>query len=387
MKNKPVTRAAAEQGSCPDSAGDSSVSRRNFLKGSLTLGASLALVGLGPVTGANAAFVYPDIRPSQGVTKKLWLSHYMPSLKGTNLDTPVFFFESGKPGATALLIGGTHCSEVAAHTAALCVLENARVEKGRLIVIPYANRSGLSTRDTINNIPRWHGIKSRSGPRYICYGNRRTDPKDQKVPDPEQYVHPSGYVNKKGNEARNLNRCYPGLKDGTPTEQLAYGIIQLVKAEKADFCLDCHEASTPSGKQAPNRKKSGRLAYTLVSHPSGLEIAASAILDLEEDAGITMKLEESRKGFRGLSHLEIGDATDCVSFLSESPNPGQDWDASDAEVINNPKYPFAHRVGLHVRLFLKLAENYELLKDKGLIIKGLPSYGDLMAKGVGAFLN
>lgn len=347
----------------------------------------MALVGLGPVTNANAAFVYPDIRPSQGLSKKLWLSHYMPSLRGTNLDTPVFFFDSGKPGATALMIGGTHSNEVAAHTAALCVVENALVQKGRLIVIPYANRSGLSIKDTKNNIPRWHGIKSRSGPRYICYGDRRTDPNDQKTPDPKQYVHPSGYVNKDGREARNLNRCYPGVKDGTPTERLAYAIIQLIKAEKADFLLDCHESSTPSGKPAPAYKKSGRLAYTLVSHPSGLEIAASSILDLEEDAGITMKLEESRQGFRGLSHLEVGDATDCVSFLSESPNPGQDWEATDAKVINDPKYPFAHRVGLHVRLFLKLAENYELLNDKGLIVKGLPSYGDLMAKGVGAFLN
>ena len=158
-----------------------------------------------------------------------------------------------------------------------------------------------------------------------------------------------------------------------------------------DFCLDCHEANTPDDTSGVKRsalgKKGSRLAYTLVSHPKGTEIAASAILDMEGDTGITMKLEESRMGYRGLSHLEIGNATKCTSFLSESPNPGQNRDDKNPDVITDKKYPLTHRVGMHLRIFKHLAANYELIQDKSLIITGVPEYKELMAKGVGAFLN
>ena len=66
---------------------------------------------------------------------------------------------------------------------------------------------------------------------------------------------------------------------------------------------------------------------------------------MEEDTGISMRLEESNPKYRGLSHLEIGDATHALSFLSESPNPGQDSWREDADVISDPKYPLTHRVG------------------------------------------
>ena len=367
------------------------ITRRCFLAASACAMASVAVLGGSAFNRARAAFVYPDIRPNQSLTGVAWLSKYMPALKGTNLDTPIYFFDSGKPGATALFIGGTHPREIAGQTAAIMLAENATVSKGRLIVMPFANRSAMSIADTGGRVKHWHLINSRSGPRYLPYGDRRTDPKDQGVPDPKEFVHPGGYINKNGAEARNLNRCYPGLKNGTPTQQLAYGIIEFIKQEKVDFCLDCHEANTPddtSGLRNPAYgRKGSRLAYTLVSHPKGTEIAASAILEMEDDTGITMKLEESRMGYRGLSHLEIGNATACTSFLSESPNPGQNRDDENPDVITDKKYPLAHRVGMHLRLFKHLAENYELLKDKAVVIGGIPEYKDLMAKGVGAFLN
>jgi hypothetical protein len=108
---------------------------------------------------------------------------------------------------------------------------------------------------------------------------------------------------------------------------------------------------------------------------------------MEEDTGISLKLEESNPKYRGLSHLEIGNATNSLSFLSESPNPGQDRWRSDGDVINEPKYPLTHRVGLHLRLFKHLAEAFVVYHGKVLKIEKLPEYSELMAADIGQFLN
>lgn len=340
---------------------------------------------------AGAKNIDPDIRPGAGVTTHKMLSDYFAPLKGTNLDTDVFILDSGKPGANGLALGGTHGNELAGQVAALLMVENARVTSGKLVVISYANLSGLSVQDTRKQIAQEHVIQSRSGERILPYGDRRTDPADQGVPDPEEYKNPAGYTLKNGAESRNLNRTYPGDADGTPTEQLGYAIIKLIRDESIDFSLDMHEANTPKrqskddGNYSPGGNK--RLSYTLVTHPKALEMGAFALLSMEEDTGISMRLDESNPAYRGLSHLEFGEATGCWSFLSESPNPGQDRWREVPDVIEDPEYPLEHRAGLHMRLFLNIAGAYADYNDKALIIEGLPEYRDLMEKGVGQFLN
>jgi hypothetical protein len=335
--------------------------------------------------------ITPDIRPGEGVTDQRKLSDYFAPLKDTNLDTDVFILDSGKPGTTALLLGGTHGNELAGVVSGMVMVENSVMTAGKLIVIPYANRSALSMKDTRNHIEHRHLIQSRSGERYLTYGDRRTDPVDQREEDPDVYKNPEGYVLKNGAESRNLNRTYPGNPEGTPTEQLSYAIIALIKQEQVDLSLDMHEADTPEkkiqtdGDYRPGGNK--RLAYTLVSHPRGLETAAYALLALEEDIHISMKLEESNTSYRGLSHLEIANATDCLSFLSESPNPGQDRWRSDGDVVRDPKYPLTHRVGLHLRLFKQLAVAYADESGEVFVIEGLPEYDDLLAGDIGRFLN
>lgn len=332
-----------------------------------------------------------DIRPGEGVTDQRKLSDYFAPLKDTNLDTGVFILDSGKPGATALIIGGTHGNEMAGSVAALVALENSVVTAGKLIVIPYTNRSAQSVADTRNKIDPRHLVQSRSGERYLTYGDRRTDPVDQQAEDPVEYKNPGGYVLKNGQESRNLNRTYPGKPDGTRTEQLAYAIIALILKEQVDFSLDMHEANTPEtdkrddGDYRPGGNK--RLSYTLVAHPRGLEIGAFALLAMEEDTGISMKLEESNSKYRGLSHLEIGDASLCLSYLSESPNPGQDRKRKNADVVGDSKYPLTHRVGMHLRLFKHLADAYADYNDEALTIDKLPEYDDLLAGDIGQFLN
>jgi len=350
-----------------------------------------AIIGLLISASAWSKDISLDIRPGAGVTDQRKLSDYYPPLKDTNLDTDVFILDSGQPGATALLIGGTHGNELAGSVAALVALENSVVTAGRLMVIPYTNRSAQSMLDTRNQVQQRHLIQSRGGERFLPYGDRRTDPADQQAADPDVYQNPGGYVLKDGKEARNLNRTYPGKADGTGTEQLAYAIITMIRQEQVDFSLDMHEANTPEsdtqddGDYTPGGNK--RLSYTLVAHPRGLEIAAFALLAMEEDTRISMKLEESNSEYRGLSHLEIGDATSCLSFLSESPNPGQDRTRGDADVLSDPKYPLTHRVGMHLRLFKHLADAYADYKGEALKIDKLPEYRDLLDGDIGQFLN
>jgi hypothetical protein len=331
-----------------------------------------------------------DIRPGAGVSSQGKLSDYFLPLKDTNLDTDIFILDSGVPGATGLMIGGTHGNEIAGSVAALVVIENAVLSAGRLIVIPYTNRSAQSVADTRKQIAKSHPLQSRSGDRFLSYGDRRTDPLDQGSPDPESYKNPGGYVLDNGAEARNLNRTYPGDPGGSRTEQLAHAIIQLIKKEKVDFNLDMHEADTPERYGVDDDYRPGgnkRLSYTLVAHPKALELAAFALLAMDEDTGISMKLEESNPKYRGLSHLEIANATDCLSFLSESPNPGQDRWRENPDVITDTKYPLKHRVGLHVRVFKHIADAYSDDSGKPFKFESLPAYDDLMTGDIGRFLN
>ena len=351
----------------------------------------LLLLGFLVPVSAQAADIQPDIRPGDGVSSQRALSDYFAPLQGTNLDTTVYVLESGEPGATALIIGGTHGNEFAGMMAAQLLVENAVVRQGRLIVVPFANRSALSVKDTRMGIEPVHKVQGRTGERVLLYGDRRTDIADQGVEDPESYENPGGYVLDNGMESRNLNRTWPGLADGTPTEQLSHALIQLIREEGVDFSLDMHEADTPERKEfeagdySPGGNK--RLAYTLVAHPRGLETAAFALLEMEADTGISMKLEESNPNYRGLSHLEIADNKDSLSFLSESPNPGQDRWRNDADVVTDPKYPLTHRAGMHLRLVRHLADAYGDESGRKLVIDRLPEYEELVSGGIGRYLN
>ena len=42
---------------------------------------------------------------------------------------------------------------------------------------------------------------------------------------------------------RNINRAYPGVKDGTLTEQIAYAITNMINTLDIDMEMDLHEAS------------------------------------------------------------------------------------------------------------------------------------------------
>ena len=337
------------------------------------------------------------IKKGSAVTAVKLLSEYFPGLKGTAGDTEVYILDSGKPGGTALVVGGTHPNEPSGYISAIMLLENAAPAKGRLIVIPRANASGFTHNDYAEGSPQRFTIQTPSGERWFRYGSRATNPVDQ-WPDPDIYVHASSGQKLSGSETRNLNRAYPGRPDGTLTEKIAYGIVQLIKNEKVHLAIDLHEASP----EYP-------VINAMVVHERASDLGALAVLDLEMEK-VKIGLEPSPKSLRGLSHREWGDATSALAVLMETANPAQGrlrGATNDALVVKgqDKMYEQAAKLG---RLFVPFDTNGHplssrvarhvtaiqvLIRDAGeqnpanaVTLTKVPSYNDILKKGVGAFL-
>nr|MBN2278079.1 succinylglutamate desuccinylase/aspartoacylase family protein [candidate division Zixibacteria bacterium] len=339
-----------------------------------------------------------DVYPSSGLTGIGNLSDYLPSIKGTQADTKIYFFDSGHPGGTALLLGGTHPNEPAAFLAAVMVLENVMIDKGRILVIPQACRSGFTCTDPFEAYPQDYTITTPTGPRRFPFGSRVANPLDQ-WPDPLVYSHyPSGQ-RLSGFETRNLNRSYPGRPNGTFSEKLGYAIIRLIEMENVDIAFDLHEAAP----EIP-------IINAIVYHEKGEDIALSAVLELEFE-GLRYSPEMSPINFRGLSHREWGDHTKAIPFLMETSNviQGRLRGKTNTDLIikgESPRYrealesgalrieydpdgqPVEMRVGRHVQGFRALISAYnEYYPEKPVEIKNLPSFSEMMEKGVGYYLS
>ena len=104
-------------------------------------------------SAAFGSFLRPDIRPGYGVTDIGWLSDYFSPIRNTNMDTPVYFMDSGVEGPTFVLMGGTHAREISGTTAAIVFIENVIVTKGKVIVIPFSNLSAASIKDETGTHP------------------------------------------------------------------------------------------------------------------------------------------------------------------------------------------------------------------------------------------
>jgi len=309
----------------------------------LLLGVTFPGLGLGPTSH--------DVRPGYGVSELRWLSDYLPALKGTPGDTPVYVMKGKKEGGVFLLLGGTHPDEIAGIMAAILAVERGNVSQGTVFVIPHANNSASRHNNGHWGHPelQWLEITTSFGERrHFHYGDRLTQPEDQ-VPDPKEFVqYPSG-EKFPGYEARNLNRNYPGKPNGTLTQQVCFAILQLVEKERVDVVMDMHESGISS-----------RMAYMLVCHPRALQIGAMAAMELEQD-GISIKLETARKEFHGLSYRELGDRTGVYAFLMETPNPGQEPNIDHPDIIHDPRAPLNHRVYVQLKTIFALLENYNLV--------------------------
>lgn len=341
----------------------------------LLIGAALLLMMATGVFAQTPAF--HDIRPGYGVTKVGWLSDYHPALKGTPGDTRVYTLDSGNPGGTAVIFGGTHGNEISGVMAATVYVERAIPTAGRIIVVPHANNANTDYEDGYRtDTPSWFTITTPEGvERTFRYGARRTNPAYESKPDPEFYERGDGAVHD-GEEARNLNRAHPGVADGTLTEQISYGIVRLLLEEEADVAFDLHEAGS-----------SHRLANTLVAHNDAMDVGILAILDLSmQDLHIT--LEPSQEGFRGLSHREWGDFTPALAFLTETGNPGQDSSIKNPDVVNDPDNPLHDRVGRQLAMIRSVLDSAEDMGIPPMKADGVPTHAQLMEAGsLGPWLN
>jgi len=305
------------------------------------------------------------------------VSAYSPAVAGTPGDTAVYLLDGKEPGATVLVAGGTHGNEIAGIMAAVVLVERARVQRGRLIVIPHANNSAIADADPERPGPPFITLDTPSGKRQFRYGSRRTKATHQGAPDPPKYRHPKSSEELAGNESRNLNRAYPGRADGTLTQRIAFAIVELLKTEKVDLAFDLHEAGPES-----------RLAWMVVANPKNLEVAAAAVLALEA-ADIQMKLERSSAEFRGLSHREWGDVTKAQAYLFETPSPGQMKDPRTADVVNDPKLPLARRVGVQLASFSAVLDafNESSAPHARVAVQDVPPAAEVTKAGVGACLK
>jgi len=334
-----------------------------------------------------------------GVTQVKKLSSYFSKLEGSINDANVYVLEGSEPGGTILILGGSHPEEPAGRLMGWIFVENAIVEKGTVIVILSANRSGTTVTRLGGAYPPDYSIPTEWGEQTFRMGDRWSNPLDQ-WPDPEVYIHyPSGqelaYV-----DVRNLNRTWPGRANGTLTEKTCFAMTQLIKDEGVDIVFDLHEAEL----QYP-------VISTIVAHQKGQDLAAMASMMISGTEDFSMGVENSPETLRGLSHREIGDHTDAVSLLLEAPEPMLDATRgrTDRALLLEGKDEFIVKAGKHGLLFERIDENgwhidvrvgrhcstiLQILElwseeqpEKGVLMTQVPRYAEVIANGIGYYLR
>ncbi|MBM3284510.1 MAG: succinylglutamate desuccinylase/aspartoacylase family protein [Candidatus Aminicenantes bacterium] len=337
------------------------------------------------------------IFPGDGLAGRKLLSEYFPGLKNTPGDTEVFLFQGKGEGGRVLILGGAHPNEPAGLVTAVLLIENIRVERGSLFIIPRANDSGFSHSDPQEGNPQRFAVPTPSGPRLFRLGSRLTNPVHQ-WPDPAIYLNPGGQK-LSGIEARNLNRCYPGKPTGYLTEKIAYAIMELIRTERIDLGIDLHES-------APEYP----VINAIVFHENSAELAALALMDIQ-DQNFDIRLEASPINLRGLSHREWGDHAGVKAVLVETPNAshGRLKGAPSSSLVVDGKdkfyarasrlgwlfvpfgeegIPLRLRVARHVAAVSALLSSLEALEpEKAVLLERLPPPAAILEKGLGAFLH
>ncbi len=162
--------------------------------------------------------------------------------------------------------------------------------------------------------------------------------------------------------------------------------------------IDLHEASP----EYP-------VINAIVAHERAMEYAAEETIGLQMD-GIKIALEPSPKSLRGLSHRELGDATETLAILMETANPSQGRlrGATNEQLVLTGKDPMYERAAKLNRLFvpydakgqpidLRVARHVTAINEflmvlskkkpqQAVVLNRVPSYNDLVKKGIGSYL-
>ena len=338
------------------------------------------------------------VMASDGLTRVAMLSEYCEGLKGTVGDEEVYMFDSGVPGGTFLVLGGTHPNEPSGVVAAVTLIENCQPKTGVLYVIPRANHSAFTCTDPQEGTPMFFTIATPGGDRTFRFGSRATNPIDQ-WPDSDVYVHRTSGQTLSGSETRNLNRAYPGSNTGTFTERVTYGLTEFIKTNDVKITVDLHEASP----EYPT-------INAIVAHQDAMELASWAAMDMQLE-GMKISIEASPTNLHGLSHRELGDFTNTMATLMETANASQGRlrgrTSADLVVTGVDHYyylagqygalyvdfpetgiPIDERVARHICGIEQLCSAYnELGNELSIDLGDLPSYREIVAAGIGAYLD
>ena len=335
---------------------------------------------------------------SPGVTEVKTLGDYFSPLKGGINDCNIYILDSGNPGGTVMVIGGTHPEEPGANLAAQVLVENALVDRGRLIVAIWANRSGSTVSRPGDAYPQFYHIPTAWGVKKFRMGDRWANPLDS-WPDPEVYVHYPSRQMLAYMDIRNLNRTWPGKADGSLAEQTCHAFIELIKKEKVGLFIDLHEAEL----EYP-------VISTIVANQNAQEVAAMASMTLTAfEFKRPIGMEFSPPALHGLSHREVGDYSEALSVLIEAPEPfldrvrgitdehllltGKDPFVMRAgefgllyEKIDEQGWPIDVRVGRHTSTILQVIQTYsETYPEKLVEVSGVPRYAEVIENGVGHY--
>jgi predicted deacylase len=362
------------------------------------LAASLGLMVVG-TKDIRALRAYREtVVVSEAFTRQVPLSSYFDGIRGTLMDVPVFLFDSGVPGGSVLILGGAHAYEPASPVMAYVLMENISVTQGKVFVIARANMSASTLGMLGNAYPPFFRVKTPWGEKQYRIGDRETNPLEQ-WPDPFTFVHYPSTQNLAYQDSRNLNRTFPGRADGNLTERTSFAISELIRREKIDMTVDVHEASMGYP-----------VVSTYVCHERAEEMCMMAAMMLSAEQ-FPMKTENSPKSLRGLTHREIGDFTESFAVLMETPEPfidkfvgpmteelmltGKDefmQTAADRGLLY-AEYDIKTGATLDYRVARHLAGAAEVVKQMGefypakKVVATWPAYGEVMEKGIGAFLH
>lgn len=332
-----------------------------------------------------------------GVTDVRKLSYYLPSLEGTASDCNIYVLDSGVPGATMLVAGGSHPEEPAGVLSAITIVENCTPSVGSILVCPRSSRSASTVTRPGDAYPAFFSIPTPYGERKFRMGDRWTNPLDS-WPDPEVYIHYPSKQLLAYMDIRNLNRTWPGRSDGTLTERTCAALIELIEREDVDVFIDLHEAELEYS-----------VISTIVAHQNAADVAAMASMTLSSEQ-FKMGMEYSPRTLHGLSHREVGDLTQALAFEIEVPEPfidrvrgitdeallltGKDEFVMKAgnhgllyEEIDEKGWPIDERVGRLNSTIAMIVEMYNMMiPGKELVVENLPLRDDVVAKGVGHYL-
>lgn len=340
---------------------------------------------------------YDTFVPSSSYSYTVRLSDYDSSLLGTKMDAPVFVFDSGIKGADVFIMGGTHPNESGGILSAIIIMENIELESGRVFVLPVANMSAYLNTLPGYGYPEYYTLQTEWGEKSFKVGSRVASPLDQ-WPDPPFYVHyPSGQ-RLSYEEARNINRTFPGRRNGSPLERASNAIMTLLEKEGIDYAFDLHEASVTYP-----------VNLDIVAPEISFDIAYLSALMLEEK-GISLRVEATSSSNKGYTHSEWARVEGVHPFLIEVPTPFIDRTpgAMTGKMIVSGKdeflykvaeygysgvdYPedgisISERVAIHVTTIDKCLEIAGQFNPDNAIEIKLPSYEEIKEKGVGSFLH